>query len=214
MGIGDPRRRTRDNAKGKRSNGRQPVRVCSNHTSVACAAILRTTDGNRAKRPFGPVAPCGDGTGSRPDRQPKGRSSPAKAGASNPRSRCPPACGARQQASTGRQAEARSEALTPTAPVAGELITGMVINVKAWFRPHNNLPAVPCLTRSHAFLRAPRNSAKAAKPHVQHGKTVGLHWRTKSAPTPQAARSKQNRRHSRAAGPVIPTLNLNSSRQP
>ena len=50
------------------SNGRRPVHGCSNRTSVACVAILRTTDGNHAKRPFGPVASGGDSAGSRPCR--------------------------------------------------------------------------------------------------------------------------------------------------
>ena len=40
-----PRWRARDSAKEKRSNGRQPVRGCSNRTSVAVRSSLRTTDG-------------------------------------------------------------------------------------------------------------------------------------------------------------------------
>ena len=39
-----PRRRARDNARFG-SNGRQPVRGCSNHTSVAARLSWRTTDG-------------------------------------------------------------------------------------------------------------------------------------------------------------------------
>ena len=39
-----PRRRPRDNAKGK-SNGRRPVHGCSSRTSVAARLSLRTTDG-------------------------------------------------------------------------------------------------------------------------------------------------------------------------
>ena len=60
-----PRRRTRDYARKQRATAGAGLLEPYERGS---ATILRTTDGNLAKRPFGPVASGGDGAGSRPCR--------------------------------------------------------------------------------------------------------------------------------------------------
>ena len=106
--------------------------VLESRTSVACMASLRTTDGKPRETS---IRPCGIG----------GRRCGLASLPSYPADwlRCCE-CGcrslplpmsfdvgdARRQASTGRQAGEESEALTASAPVAGEHITNVVINVK------------------------------------------------------------------------------------
>ena len=109
------------------SNGRRPVRWCSSRTSVA-ARLSCANDGQGDARnlPIPPVASGGDRTA---------RTLPSYRGDWLPcQTRAPiaPAPDVRRHlqrslpASTGRQAGEENEALTASAPVAGERITNMV----------------------------------------------------------------------------------------
>ena len=119
-----------------------------------CATIV-ANDGRKIarNRPFGPVAAGGDGAGSRPTRQTVGAYPRLNARA--PIVPAPDACRhlrCSPLASTGRQRGVRSEALTASAPVAGEHVTDMVINVKAVHL--TKIPDQPLAVGVRAFLES------------------------------------------------------------
>ena len=119
-----------------------------------CATIVANDGRGIARnRPFGPVAPGGDGADSRPVRQTVGayprlesRAPIVPAPAVLRQLRCSP------QASTDRQAGKENEALTASAPVAGGPITDMVINVKAVHS--TKIPDHPHAVGVRAFLES------------------------------------------------------------
>ena len=157
------------------SNGRQPVRGCSNQTSVAVRSSLRTTDGDRTKpsirpcdsgRRRGGLASCPSDHG--------GLCSPcADTGADRSRSRCQSAVWRSPRASTGHQAEARSEALTAHRTRCGRVCNqyGDKCQVESPHLP--NEPRHPVLDTGLGCLAHPPRSKKSPAP-CQHGATAKL----------------------------------------
>ena len=126
-----PPRRTRNNAR-IGSNGRRPVRGCSNRTSVAARLFLRTTDGKSHETVHSamwqraatgrtrvlPIRPRGHTPGCGYRRRPC------------PLPLSPGIRGAHRKRAPAINAVAENAALTASAPIAGGRITDMVCFVK------------------------------------------------------------------------------------
>ena len=137
--CGSPRRRTRGSA--RRSNGRRPVRWCSNRTSVAARLSVRTPDGESRETVRSALWHRGataktswTGLARVLAVIPSGLAPLLGAGADRSRSRCPSALAtlaAKRAPAVKRRREAKRR--PPIAPVAGRHITDMVHFVKIWF---------------------------------------------------------------------------------
>ena len=191
-----PRRRTRDNATRMKQRATAGAGVLESRTSVACVAILRTTDGNHAKRPFGPVASGGDGAGSRPCRHTLGAYPRL-----NVRAPIVPVpdvirqCGAHHLRALAVKRGRRSEALTAPAPVAGSIQPIWFLLSSALYRrtssPNHSSPRTRC--GPSLFFAREHYVTKAAPPPVKHGATGGDCCAKASLPTSCPSRNFEDR---------------------